>query len=91
MTNQAADLGGELVLTLDGLAAGIIPTEVAGVTGCASPAGSPYVSLAAGSDGVLSTGESTAVTLQFTNPSNQTISYGSRALAGPGAKEGRLQ
>jgi hypothetical protein len=74
---------GALALVLDDLGAPTKLFNATGVTACAAPAGSPFIAVGVGADGVLSPGESGTVTLEFTNPNQRTsISYTPRALAG---------
>lgn len=51
-------------------------------TECIGPLGSPYLKLEIGTDNMLTPGESMTVVLEFTNPSNQGITYNTRLLAG---------
>jgi hypothetical protein len=55
--------------------------NASGITSCATPA-SPYVNVNVGSDNAFGVGESATVVLEFTNPSNQSITYGTRVLSG---------
>ncbi|MGC4083143.1 MAG: thrombospondin type 3 repeat-containing protein [Vicinamibacterales bacterium] len=57
-----------------------------GVTACAPPAGQPYIDIAVGADNKLTPGESAAIVLEFTNPSNAAITYTTRVIAGPGCR-----
>ncbi len=66
---------------LDNLSANATLFNKSGDTGCATPV-SPYRNVAVGPDNVFSAGESVTVVLEFTNPGNQSISYGGRVLAG---------
>jgi hypothetical protein len=74
---------GPVSMALHGLSASATLTNAGGMTACQDPVDLPYVDVAPGDDGVLSPGESVALTLQFANPSRQAISYGVRVLAGP--------
>lgn len=82
LTNHGPAIAGPLSLALDGLASTVTLWNQNGATSCAQPTGSPVINVGTGSDTVLSTGESTTITLQFTNPKNQTITYSTRVLAG---------
>ena len=50
------------------------------------PAGQPYIDIAVGADNKLTPGESAAIVLEFTNPSNAAITYTTRVIAGPGCR-----
>ena len=78
----AAPVAGQVAVAIDGLSAGATLANSSGPTGCALPAGSPTVVLNVGSDGVLSPGEVATAILQFVNPSNGAITYGTRVLSG---------
>ena len=81
LTNTSGSaLAGPIYFVLDGLSSNATVHNAGGTTSCSAPLGSPYVSIA----GPLPTGGSTSVVLQFTNPTNTAISYGSRILAGAG-------
>jgi hypothetical protein len=77
-----APLSGPIALAIDGLVASATLFAPAGITQCSLPAGSPFVNVNVGSDGILGVSESATITLEFTNPSNQPISFTPRALAG---------
>lgn len=79
--NGTSAVSGPVSLALDNLSGNATLFNKAGDTSCATPI-SPYKSIGLGADNVLSPGESAAVVLEFTNPSNQSITYGTRVLAG---------
>jgi hypothetical protein len=82
LTNAGASpIQGPVSLVFDGLSGGAVLFNASGATACAQPV-SPYLALGLGGDEVLSAGETVTVVLQFTNPSNQAISYDTRVLAG---------
>lgn len=58
--------------------------NASGATACISPNGTPYRNVDIGADKVLSPGETVTLTLEFTNPSNQGITYDSRERSGAG-------
>ena len=70
-------LSGPFYLVLDSVSANAALVTPAGMTSVYGPLGSPYVVV---SGGTLSPGATATVTLQFTNPSNGTISYSARVL-----------
>jgi len=82
--SRATAITGAVSLVLDNLSAGVALFNKIGNTTCAAPSGSPFVTVDAGADGVLSPGETTTVVLEFTNPSRQSITYTTRVVAGPG-------
>lgn len=55
-----------------------------GATSCIAPGGTPYLNVGVGADNALTPGETVTITLEFTNPSNQGITYDSRVRAGAG-------
>lgn len=75
-----------LSLVFDGLSATASLFGAAGVTTAVAPLGSPYVTVSVGADSVLSPDETATVNVEFSNPTNQPITYVSRALAGPGTR-----
>jgi Divergent InlB B-repeat domain len=83
VTNNSATLvAGPIFLVLDGLSGNAKLYNLAGTTDSIElPAGSPYVSV----NGSLAPGQMASFSLQFTNPTNTTISYSTRLLAGPGS------
>jgi YVTN family beta-propeller protein len=74
-------ISGSVSLVVDNLSSNATLFNKSGDSGCATPVG-PYVNVAVGPDNVLSPGESATVVLEFTNPSNQSIAYSTRVLAG---------
>ena len=74
---------GPISLVLDSLSSNAALANQTGVTGATSPAGSPYINVT-GSD--LAVRGIVAVTLEFTNPTNNGITYTTRVLAGPGQR-----
>lgn len=80
VTNNGAALTGAAV-TFDSLPSGITLANGNGVTACTAPA-SPFM----GIPGTLGTNQSVALALQFTDPSQAAITYGTRVLGGSGAK-----
>ncbi|MBK8752895.1 MAG: hypothetical protein IPL99_15230 [Candidatus Competibacteraceae bacterium] len=86
LTNTSgAPLNGPVYLALDSLSSNASLTNNSGVTSCATPAGSPYLSVNVGQDNVLSANESVIVKLEFTNSTSQAITYGgTRVLNGSG-------
>ena len=51
-----------------------------------SDAGRPYLNVNIGADNVLSPGETITVILDFVNPTNAGITYGTRIIAGSGCR-----
>jgi hypothetical protein len=78
-------IDGPIQLALDDLSAGVLLANSSGLTGCAAPAGSPYVNVGL-SGRWLGAGASVNVTLEFTNTGNARVQYKSRVLAGSGAR-----
>ena len=74
-------IAGPIALVLDGLTANAALSNKAGDTGCAQPVG-PYKRVNVGPYDVLGPLASTAVVLEFANPSNAVIGYRTRFLAG---------
>jgi YVTN family beta-propeller protein len=81
----SSDITGPISLVLDTLSSNATLANSTGQTECALPA-APYVNVDAGADNLLSAGESVGIVLEFTNPANQAISYGTRVLAGSEAR-----
>jgi uncharacterized repeat protein (TIGR03803 family) len=79
-------IAGPLSLVLDALSPTATLHAPAGTTTALAPLGSPYVNLNLGADAALTPGESVSANLEFVNPTNQSIAYLVRALAGPGAR-----
>ena len=73
-------------LMLDGLSSNATLFNSIGSTACVAPLNSSYIDVPAGSDNVLSPGETATVMLQFTDPTNQGITYNTRVLAGAGCR-----
>jgi hypothetical protein len=73
---------GPLVLALDGLSPTATVVGAPGVTGCAAPAGSPFVVLNVGADGRLNIGEASKARIAFDNPTRARITYVPRILSG---------
>jgi hypothetical protein len=69
---------GPISLVLDNLSSNATLFNAGGKTSCATPAGSPYVTIA----GPLSPGGSAAAVVQFTDPTMTGITYTTRILAG---------
>jgi hypothetical protein len=80
VTNVGAPLTGG-ALALDGLNANVTLQSPTGTTACAAPIGSPFVALPP-----LSSGQAVTLVLQFSNPSQVSIGYQVRVLAGAGAR-----
>jgi cysteine-rich repeat protein len=78
---SGASLDGPFALVIDNLPAGMTLFNQDGTTSCALPAGSPFVEVLAGIDGILVPGESAVFLLEFVNPANQRIEYTHRFLA----------
>lgn len=73
-------------LAFDGLTGQVTLIGKAGVTSCALPAGSPFVNVNVGADGVLAPGETVQASVTFYNPRNVAIGYTPRVLAGSGPR-----
>jgi hypothetical protein len=87
VTNMGpAPISGPVSLVVDALSANATVYAPAGVTSCAAPIGSSYLTVDVGADGILSPGEIGRVVLEFVNPTKQAIAYATRVLAGPGAR-----
>jgi Divergent InlB B-repeat domain len=80
--NSTFTITGPISLVLDKLTANVTLSNASGTTVLMLPAGSPYISASTN----LAAGQSIAVQLQFTNPSNIVFSYEPRVLAGPGSR-----
>jgi hypothetical protein len=81
--NNAAP--GPVSLVLDSLSGNATLFNATGSTACAAPAGSPYINVKVG-DAVFSPLERASVTLEFTNPPGQPVTYTPRILAGQGSR-----
>src|ERR1700733_11738987 len=75
---------GPLSLVLTNLTSGVTLTNRSGSTVCFAP-GSPYINLYLSSSNRLAVGQSTPITLQFSDPSNAPITFTSE-VAGAGAR-----
>ncbi len=81
ITNATArPLPGPFYLVIDGLSSNATLTGAAGQTQNFAPV-SPYVQVPVGANG-LAPGASASVVLQFVNPSNAAVAYGTRLLNG---------
>jgi hypothetical protein len=78
----AASVAGPVMLILDGLSGNASLANGNGVTINQPPLGSPYI-VVPGTAGGLASGASATVVLQFSNPSNTSITYSTRVLNGP--------
>jgi sugar lactone lactonase YvrE len=74
----ASDISGPVSLALDNLSTNAALFNRA--DSCGQPA-LPYINVNLGSDNVLSPGETRSVMLEFTNPTNQSITYDTRMLS----------
>ena len=86
LKNSDGVVAGPVSLVLDSLGSNATLFNATGTTACAAPPGRPYIDVAVGIDAVFSPRERTTVTLQFTNPSGQTVTYTPRVLAGTGSR-----
>jgi len=79
----ASALAGPIALVLDNLSANASVFNPSGTTACAAPLGRPLILVPAGTDQILSPGETAAATLEFVNSQASTaITYTPRVLAG---------
>ena len=79
--NSSSATAGSVAYALDNLTAGAVLLNASGTTDAnAPPAGSPYIEV-----GSIGANKSVTVTLQFTRPGSQAITYTARIL-GPGAR-----
>jgi hypothetical protein len=84
ITNTSAgNIPGPVSLALDNLSTNATLVGANGSTSCTIPAGSSFFNV---QQGPLASGQSVTATLQFSNPSNQGISYSPRVLAGSGTR-----
>lgn len=81
-TSRSA-ITGPVSLVLDSLSANAGLANKSGVTAAIGLVGSPYVDVTPGN---LPAGGSVTFTLEFTNPTNKSITYAKRVLAGPGPR-----
>lgn len=77
----ASAITGPVALVLDGVSSNATLFAPSGTTSCATPV-SPFVTINVGPDNVLSVGETASVVLEFTNPTNTSVNYTARVLAG---------
>jgi len=80
LKNNGGAISGPVSLVLDNLNATLF--NASGVTACAVPSGNPYIGVNVGADATFNARERATVTLEFTNPSGQQISWDARMLAG---------
>jgi hypothetical protein len=80
ITNNGGSPSGPVNVALVGLPATATLTNNTSGTACTSPAGLPYVNVSSN----LNVGDSTTFNLDFLNPSNASISYTTKVLAGSG-------
>jgi len=86
LKNGDGAVSGPISLVLDNLSSNATLFNLTGTTACAAPSGSPYVNVDVGADTVFSPRERATVTLEFANPSGQSVTYTPRALAGSGGR-----
>lgn len=79
LTNNGAPLS-NISLVLDALSGNATLSGAGGTTQCDAPLGSPWIAV----PGIIATGQSVSITLNFSNPPNAGISYTTRVLAGSG-------
>jgi hypothetical protein len=79
--NNGASLLGPVSLVLIGLSSNASLFNATGTTSAITPAGSPYINLAA-----LAAGASESTTLQFTDVTKTAITYTTKVYAGPGLR-----
>jgi hypothetical protein len=84
--NTGSNVQGPVSYVLDNLSANATVVSPTGFTAAQPPAGSPYLNVNVGSDGVLSSGESATVVIQFNNPTRAAITYAPRVVAGSGPR-----
>ena len=83
LVNTGPAIVGPVALVLDGLSANASLTSLDGTTSFTSPTDDPFVVV----DPVgLDAGASETITLEFSDPTNQAITYTARVLAGSGAR-----
>ena len=70
------------IVVLDNLSANASLFNASGTTACVTPSGRPYVNVDVRNNGVFATRERAVVTLEFTNPSGEAITYTPLVLAG---------
>jgi hypothetical protein len=81
----SAAITGPFALVIEGLPSTVSVASPHGFTACKLPR-SPFIGFTAGADGVLNPGESATVGLQFLNPTDISITYSLRVLAGAGER-----
>jgi len=86
LKNNDGATAGPVSLVLDGLSANATLFNATGTTACAALSGRPYINVNVGSDAVFSSRERATVTLDFSNPSGQPVTYTARVLAGAGTR-----
>lgn len=82
LRNDGGVVSAPVSLVLGGLSSNGVLVNATGTTACAAPVGSPYVNVDVGTDSAFGPRERATVTLEFTNPSGQPITYTARILAG---------
>jgi len=79
LTNTGAAVPGPISLAIDDLSGNAAVADASGTTGCAAPAGRPYINIA----GPLGVGASASLLVVFSDPSLASITYTTtRVLAG---------
>jgi hypothetical protein len=81
-----SNITGPVSLVLDNLSSNASLFNRTGFTNAFPPGGSPYINVNVGFDNTLTPSESANVILEFTNPTNQGITYKTRVLAGHGER-----
>lgn len=84
LKNGDGAVSGPVSFVLDSLSTNATLFNATGTTACATPSGSPYINVNVGTDSVFSPRERATVTLEFTNPSGQAVTYTTRVLTGAG-------
>jgi hypothetical protein len=82
LKNSGGAVAGPISLVLDNLSANASLFNASGTTACVTPSGRPYVNVDVRNNGVFATRERAVVTLEFTNPSGEAITYTPLVLAG---------
>lgn len=82
----AASIQGPLSLVLDGLSSNAGLFNKSGTSSCAAPLVSPFINANLGVPNTLAPNQTVTLTLEFTNPSNQGITYTTRVLTGAGSR-----
>lgn len=86
LKNGDGAASGPVSLVLDTLSSNATLFGSAGTTSCRSPAGSPYVNVDVGPDALFSPRERATITLEFVNPTGQSVTYTTRVLTGAGSR-----